>query len=306
MHSDRMVTDITAFCFVSRPLWGRFFRCCTAGVPKARAILPPSDLRRLASALWDYPFTDITAHKDRCYAGQLALDLVNLAFQLGDDHRNALLEVAKPIVEKCPVDHRRESLWLLYQRSGDITRLRAWVRRWLADDGWLWADDAGSREIIADDLLPLARQLGEDNLADKAEERLRWLQITYRGHKEYTFDTPIAWFRELAQKEPTSWRDLGVKLWVLSEACSALGGDNECAWELGEVLGAAAWGCGPTDVWQLLTTEYKACGTEVLVSSDRKPPHRRSVTTTPLATALAVARPSIWLVPRSWSQSLVQ
>jgi hypothetical protein len=232
------------------------------GAEAARTILPPSDLRRLASALWDYPFTDITAHKDRSYAGQLAMDLVNLAFQLGDDHRDALLEVAKPIVEKCPVDHRRESVWLLYRRSGDITRLRAWVGRWLADDGWLWADDAGSRESIADDLLPLARQLGEDNLADKAEERLRWLQITYRGHKEYTFDTPIAWLRELAQKEPTSWRELGLKLWVFSEACSALGGDDRCAWELGEALGAAAWGCGPIDVWQLLTAEYKACGTE--------------------------------------------
>jgi hypothetical protein len=111
-------------------------------------------------------------------------------------------------------------------------------------------------------LLPLARQLGEDDLADGAEERLRWLRITYRGHKEYAFDTPIAWFRELARLEPTSWRDLGLKLWVLSEACSALGGDNRCAWELGEALGAAAWGCGPIDVWQLLTTEYKACGTE--------------------------------------------
>ena len=232
------------------------------GAEAARAILPPGEMARLATALWDYQFNGITAHKDRDYAGQFAEDLVDLAFQLGDEHRNALLEAANPVAEKCPIDHRRESVWRLYQRSGNIPRLRAWVRRWLADDGWLWADDAGSRESIADNLLPLARQLGENDLADRVEERLRWLQITYRGNKEDSFGTPIAWFTALARIEPKSWQELGLKLWVLSEACSAFGGDNGCAWELGEALGAAAWCCGPTDVWQLLTAEYTACGTE--------------------------------------------
>jgi hypothetical protein len=232
------------------------------GAEAAGGILPASEIARLVTALWDYKFHAINAHQDRGYAGQFALGLVNVAFQLGKEHRGALLEAAKPIVEKCPVDYRRESVWCLFQRSGNVPQLRSWLKRWLADDGWLWTDEASSRESIAEDLLPLARELGEVDLANGAEERLRWLQITYRGHKEYAFTTPISWFSELTRIEPKSWRDLGLRLWVLSEACSDLGGDDRCAWELGEALGAAAWTCGPADVLQMLTTEYSACGSE--------------------------------------------
>lgn len=232
------------------------------GVVAGAEILPPSEMAQITSALWEYNFGGPTAHQDRGYAGQLAMKLVDLSFQLGDSHCDALIEVAKPIAEKCPVDYRRESIWSLFYRSGDIPRLHMWIRRWLADDGWLWKDDAGSRESIADDLLPLARQLGENELASRVEERLRWLQITYRGHKEYTFDNPTSWLEELTRIEPTCWRDLGLKIWTLSEAASALGADNRCSWEMGETLGAAAWASGPTDVWQILTSEYADCGSE--------------------------------------------
>lgn len=208
------------------------------GVEAARDILPPVQLSQLVSALWDYRFGGINSHKDRGYAGHLAMELVKVALQLGEAHQNALLETAKPVVEKFPVDYRRESVWELHQRTGRIEVLRAWLKRWLADDGWLWADDAGSRDSIAEDLLQLARQLGEHELANRAEERLRWLPITYRSHKEYSFDTPATWFDRLAQIEPTCWRDLGMKLWTLSEACSESGGDNRCSWQVGESLGA--------------------------------------------------------------------
>jgi hypothetical protein len=232
------------------------------GVEAARDILPPVQLARLVSALWDYRFGGINSHKDRGYAGQLAMELVRVALQLGQAHQNALLETAKPVVEKFPVDHRRESLWELQRRTGRIEVLRVWLKRWLADDGLLWADDAGSRDDIAHDLLPLARELGEHELANRAEERLRWLPITYRSHKEYSFDTPATWFDRLARIEPTCWQDLGMKLWALNEACSELGGDDRCSFQVGETLGSAAWTCGPADVWQLFAAEYPDCGTE--------------------------------------------
>lgn len=232
------------------------------GVEAGKAILPPSEIATLTVALWEYNFDGPTAYQDRGYSGRLAASLVDLAFQLGDAHRNALIEAAKPIAEECPVDFRRESIWSLFYRSGDTSRLQKWIGRWLADDGRLWEADTSSRESLADDLVALARQLGENELANRAEERLRWLQITYRGRKEYTFDTPTSWFEELAGVEPASWRDLGLKLWTLSEAASALGADNRCSWEFGKALGSAAWACGPTDVWQLLTAEYADCGSE--------------------------------------------
>lgn len=232
------------------------------GVDAAAAILPPAELGQLVAALWEYPFTSSSANLDRGYAGQLASQLVSAGLALTDAHREALLESAKPFAEKYPVDQRRHSLWTLYRRVGDIPRLRGWVQRWLADDGWLWTSSASERESIAEDLLPLARELGEQQLADKAQERLRWSQITYRGHKEYAFDTPNGWFEELARLEPTSWRDLGLQLWTLSEACSALGGDDRCSWDFGETLGAAAWGSGPKAVWLLFTADYSDCGSD--------------------------------------------
>ena len=104
------------------------------GVEAAADILPPGEIAKLATALRDYGFNELNAHRDSGYVGQLALGLVNVAFQLGDEHRNALLEASKPVVEKCPVDYRRQSVWALYERSGDIPRLRAWVVQWLADN----------------------------------------------------------------------------------------------------------------------------------------------------------------------------
>jgi hypothetical protein len=94
------------------------------GVDAAGDILPPAQLARLASALWDYRFGGIDSHKDRGYAGQLAMELVKVALQLGEPHCNALLETAKPTVEKFPVDYRRESVWELHQRTGRIEVLR--------------------------------------------------------------------------------------------------------------------------------------------------------------------------------------
>ena len=232
------------------------------GGKAAGEILPANQMAALASALWDYRFDGINAHQDQGIAGTLAKDLVEIAFQIGEEHWRTLLDAAKPCVEKYPVDSRRGSLWALHLRAGEIHTLHTWLKRWLGDDGWLWANDSIDRENIAEDLLPLARGLGEHELADRAEDRLRWLQITYRGHKEYAFDVPIEWFDALTKLAPESWRDSGLLLWTLSEACAAMGGDNRCSWQLGESLGAAAWACGPADVWRLLTSEYADCGTE--------------------------------------------
>lgn len=228
----------------------------------AAPMFPPSQLNKIVGALWQFPFQSISSHQDRHYAGDLAKELVNAVFKLGTPHVQALMQSARPVWEKCPIDFRRESLWNLLYRSGNIPQLRAWLRQWLADDGWLWNDEAGSRESIASDLLPLARQLGETDLVNQVEERLNWLQITYRGHKEYAFENPITWFRELRKTDSKSWRSDGLRLWTLSEAARALGADDRSSWFLGEEIGCAAWSAGADDLWQLLTTYYPACGSD--------------------------------------------
>lgn len=230
------------------------------GAEVAKEILPATRLASLLSALWSYDYHSFDAHRDWGHSVPLTVQLVDLGLQLGGDHCNALLKAAAPFVEKFPVDFRLKSLWRLYQKVGDIPRLREWIKRWLDDDGWLWGDDAASRKDIAERLLPRAREIGEGELANKAVERLRWLRVGYRCHKEYSFDVPTAWFRELSEIEPECWQRFGLRLWSLSEACSASGGDNRSS-GLDEAIGAAAWRCGPTDVYQLLTAEYEDCGT---------------------------------------------
>jgi hypothetical protein len=235
----------------------------------AADMFPPREATGLLSALWEYSFPGYAASQHRYFAGSLATDLVSTICQFGPAHQQALVEAATPHKRFYPVDHRLESLWKLHRTIGDLQFLREWVRRWLGNDGWLWADDERDRDAVARELLPLARSLGEDGVVREAEGRLSWLKIRYSGHKEYSFSTPIAWFEELTKIDPPCWRDLGLELWTLSEACSAQGGDNRSEWALGESIGAAAWACGPDDVWCLFTTEYRDCGTHSWLAATR-------------------------------------
>lgn len=231
------------------------------GTDSASAILTPSEGAKLAKALWEYNFPGPTASIDRDLAGLLLSELVKCCMNLGVAHRKKLRETAQPFIDAFLVDQRFESLWEILRLEGDRQKMRQWVSHWLRPDGELWSIDAGNRNSIFDKLFPHAIYLDEHKLVTEAQERLRWLQITYRSHKEYSLHKPIDWLRELTKLDHSVWRDLGIKLWRISEACSKYGGDNRLSSELDTILGTSAWSCGPNDLWQLFTCEYPDCGT---------------------------------------------
>lgn len=230
------------------------------GAEAAATFLPAAEVRQLAEALWSEPLATVGSPERYDIASELGLALVRAVIPLGGTHLQALVSAGESATEKCVLDYRQDSLWELYRRTGDSARLRKWLDKWLSDDSSLWSD--GSRECIGHSLIPLARELGESAMADRAEERLRWSQITYRSHKEDALGVPVAWLKELVEIEPTCWRNEGLKLWEISEACSQTGGDDGYSFELGKVLGSATYASSPADLWRLFAAEYRDCGTD--------------------------------------------
>jgi hypothetical protein len=229
----------------------------------ARDLFPPTEMKQLAGALWNDDLAkDMDFHPNCGIAGNLALELVCAVQPLSDAHAQALTEAGRPIAERFGGGFQRESLWELFRRTGDSALLRTWIYRILGHDGWIWENVDSSSESDAVDYLRLARELGEAQLADAVERRLRWMRIRYRSHKEYSFRWPCTWFEDLTAIEPTAWRTHGVRLMQLCEACYAQNGDNRWMSSVNEALGAAAIGSGPDDARSFLLADQPACGTD--------------------------------------------
>lgn len=248
--------------FRTAAVLGRFAALASKGkLDSARETFRPSEIRELASALWgDGIANDIDFQWHRTIAGQLALKFVQAFFPLSPEHANVLIEVGKPIAERWWGGYRFESLWELFRLAGNRELQTKWIHEILGPRGWVWDENADSRESTADQYLPLARELGENALASEVERRLRWFRISYRGHKDYSFGWPTAWFRRLAQVEPECIRSVGYWLLSLCEACSSQG-DNRGRWEMNTVIGSAAIAAGPADVYRLIKAEQPSRGT---------------------------------------------
>jgi hypothetical protein len=248
--------------FRTAAVLGRFTSLQVRGkLDAARDLFRPSELRDLVTALWgDGLAHDADFHWNHSVAGRLATELVQAFFQLGGEHAATLLEVGRPIAERWWGGYRFESLWELFRLAGERSLLQTWINKILGPSGWAWEDSADSRESSVEEYLPFARQIGEDALANQAENRVRWFRISYRGHKDYSFDCPSKWFREFARIDSTAMRTHGFRFLTLCEACSAQG-DNREQWDVNTIVGAAAIAAGPDDVYRLLWAEQPSQGT---------------------------------------------
>jgi hypothetical protein len=249
--------------FRTAAVLGRFSALQSKGkLDAARDIFRPSEIQELAVALWgDGIAQSRDFHWHRSVAGELALKLVRAFFPLSSEHAKVLIASGRPTAERWLGDYRFESLWELFRLAGERELLRKWIWNILGPDGWLWFDNADSRQSTAEQYLPLARELGENVLADEVEKRLRWFRISYRGHKDYSFGWPTIWFKRLAKIEPTCIRDVGFLYLSLCEACSAQG-DNRERWDVNTAIGSAAFAAGPKDVHQLMLADQPSCGTD--------------------------------------------
>ena len=223
------------------------------GPEAAAELAPPKELRQVAEALWSEGMHGgLHRFEHRRIAGELAVELVKSSVGLSEEHRRELLEAAANL-PKFQWDDRKESLWELYRRTGNPAKLKQWVDRWLGpEEGWLWYPDTSSKEPFLEALIPLAEELGEADLAEKARARAAWQRITYRGHKDYSFRSLHWWLKALGKKDPLCWRDLGVRTQTLRQAARQAGCDNEYGTEIQELIGCMAYRSGPDDLRRLI------------------------------------------------------
>ncbi|MFO1450356.1 MAG: ATP-binding protein [Opitutaceae bacterium] len=226
--------------------------CHRKGPEVARDLVPVMQLQRILASLWHPNVWDDVHFMHRPEAGELCSLCVATVHPLGSDHRAALLGATAEASSRFIIDQRLSSLWDLLRREGNVAHQRAWLEEWIGEKGRLWAEPGDGAEDIYESLEPLAEELGETALLERAAARLSWMQITYRGHKDYSFGMASDWFDQLAAKAPEEWRKIGVRLWSLSDAASAAGCDNRASSEIDSTLGSCAFRSGPDDVRRLI------------------------------------------------------
>jgi hypothetical protein len=251
LHPHEEVAGLTQLLFRAGAFMGRVHRVADRkGWDAAGGIVSEAEAKALLRALWDRDLVQHPRFQHWHIAFSLASDLAAICLNLPGRFRKAALEIALPFASKFPVDHRRAGLWKVMAAHGRRDVLLSWVQHWLKKGGAVWISDVSERRSIVSDLAPLARELGDSQLADEAENRLNWAQIGYRS-EEQSFDQPIRWLAELCKQDPTAWKHEGWQLWCLTEACE----DQFCSANAGGSMEAIVFGAaimlGPSDVWRI-------------------------------------------------------
>ncbi|QDV14649.1 hypothetical protein CA51_45570 [Rosistilla oblonga] len=228
----------------------------------AAASFPPDHIRQLLSALWgDVINRAGYRFEGRREAAELAERLTIICGELGGDLDSAAFEAALPFAQEYALGFRLSAIWNVVNRHGKVDILRAWLNNYISEDGsaWAWAPE-NARET-ADDLVPYARSIGMDDLADYAEGRASRLIVGYRTHKEYSFERANDWFQEAAKNDPNIWSVEGWMLWEICRICDERDGDNRLEPDILKGISAAAIRAGKTTSWWRLvsTTLPKKC-----------------------------------------------
>ena len=208
--------------------------------------------RAILNALWGDAFRKAFRFTNRSVGGELAIELADICRMLGGDYDSAALGVARPFAEEFPIDFRSKGLRSLMLRHNQHELLSRWVRHWLGPAGEAWELARDEAHPIVRELSRFAEQIGELDLARDAIQRLHWIIVGYHSHKEYAFEGPLEWFRELSERDPTVWQREGWTLWWLCDACEDQGGDNRFDRNIRLAIGVAAVRCGPADWWRLV------------------------------------------------------
>jgi|GEM_PF-5949124 len=228
----------------------------------AEDLFTPDYIRQLLSALWGDVIN--RAHynfKGRKEAAALAERLAQICEELGGVFDAAALEAALPFANEFALGFRLDAIWNVVKRHGKLSVLRAWLNHYISEEGLAWAWSPESTRETVGDLVPLARSIGMDHLADYAERRASKLIVGYRGHKEYSFEQVNDWFLEAAKNESSIWSDQGWTLWELCRICDEKDGDNRLESEILKGISAISLRAGKTTSWWRLvsTTLPRKC-----------------------------------------------
>ena len=229
---------------------GKAERLLSEGDTKAAiTLLPASAIQRVIELIWKHRHS-IDFHEYSVQALDLTFELIELCYDIGDIHGEMVLSLAMSETEKFPVDQRMPVLWEVLRRDGRRDRLLAWAEHWIGQDGAAWSGlDYSERAQIVGELLRLCRDEGWIDLVEMAEDRLRHHLIGYLSHKEYSFQEPFDWVKELFSGDPATWQEEGIQLLNICQECDDQGGDNRFGSEIENEVAATAFRCGPDNAY---------------------------------------------------------
>lgn len=172
--------------------------------------------------------------------------------------------VANPFINELvrfAAEHRigaaLEVCWRRLAKRGNHSVLNEWAEAWIGDQGKAWDLDLAGRMEVVKRFAALCREAGFNKLASNAQLRVNWGCVGYSGHKEYSLDEPLDWFREAAKVDPHCWDNQGILLLALSKEASEQG-DNRLGLHVNAEVATAVSRCGPSAFGRLLN----ATGTE--------------------------------------------
>jgi hypothetical protein len=215
----------------------------------AAVLVPAPAIRKVIELIWKNRHS-LDFHEYRGQALDLTFELIELCQKIGDAHGNMVLSLAISGTEGFPVDQKMPVLWEVLRHAGQRDRLRTWAEHWIGQEGVAWSVLSFSeRTEIVVNLSCLCRDEGWIDLADTAEDRLRHNFIGYSSHKEYSFQEPLDWIKELFRCDSNAWREEGIQLLDICRKCDDQGGDNRLGPAIETEVAAAAFRCGPDNAY---------------------------------------------------------
>lgn len=245
-----------AVLFNSAALIGRWYGSyIRRGTETAIAYLTTQKLESILST-----FFKIDSFRDRHFfnasriTGSLLEIIIECSSKLGGTYDKVVSEMLYKHVSNFKIDYHLETIWKYLADRGYHEFLKKWYLKWVGPDGDAWKEDIPSRNDIAQRFIKLAKNFDWPDDIDKTRNFLRWGILGYRGHKEYSLYTPLAWYEILSERNPECWKNEGIKLFEISKEVSKAG-DNRASFSIIESIVGDAISCGLMDLWKLSNME---------------------------------------------------
>ncbi len=212
-------------------------------------LVPAQVIRKVIEVVWDRTSPSVY-YEFHSQVLDLTFELIELCQKIGKEHSEMILSLSLSEAVKFPVGRKMTVLWQVLQIAGRRDVLLDWAVHWIGEEGAVWSGDAYSERVeIIDSISRLAVEEGWNEMASSAKARLRHHLLDYSSHKDYSFQEPLDWIKELFRSAPSTWREEGLELLDICRVCEAQGGDNRLSNEIKNEVATAAFHCGPVHAW---------------------------------------------------------
>lgn len=189
----------------------------------------PTRLGRMLTTLLAVPTRTYEVDYGAPEAAAVVFGLIARVAQADQVDRSAWNAVVTSAVTYCTGEYvgpvRDSILWVL-RAANRQDAIKLWRGNWCAEpDGRLWRggqDD--SRSEIIEFFIEATHGLDDADIEIPSMlDRDRRTRIGFSGRKEGVLDVPQTWFETLAQRDPSLWDVLGLRLLQISETVSRNG-----------------------------------------------------------------------------------